>query len=1504
MEEDIPPLLEPDTLTPACPSLSRRRMYRLCSTEAIPPLPDTQPKPAPTSQGPEPHCCPGPSPSPRGMEGSGSMEPISPKPNIQTENSITDPDTLVLIHPPQGPVAPHRPCPSHKRIHGVGIGISVGPMEPIPLHSNTQASVTDPDTLNLIQETRQITHKSDTAENNVTDRRCDTHVLILVTQDPVTGLLHHHHQVRTEKEDVARSEGLAPGHRDETPPPVDAYWVLCDSITSVTHDGTEGASLKPSEENNDSPKELWLDACQYQGLAAEDGEGEEGAILGGDEWGLYPIRGSSVTECPDNTKESGFLLGTDAAIGQGGCDSDQWLSVPPFDRSVSTDSWYSAFSDWAVIVTGGGLRPEDFTGTAALTQQQGQAQAYPQTPMAIQHQSVEPRASPESPILTGPEELLVVGSLQDREGEDTQTESHSEWISSTGQGDQEPGGDLVITEDDCSAYPTDSHSTLGSLSDTLASPTTKLYGLEFNTTEAVLAPPPMSFSSAASGYLATNAAPVGRDVLDMETDIDISHKRDSYLHDDSVGRFESQNTSLQKSEHLRNAVRNVTDDSVSPLGGLFIEGEGEERSYGSVSVSGYPSSSKAHQVEYVCGDERHQQSTKEFQCITDSNRNTHVPAHRDTPSRDTKADIHVSPNTDRQDLQEIEGKTPQWGNPPFLMPVMPLAPLSLSVGRSLFCRMNSSLEGDTIQAGPKSALLNEQKGQSCAFIQSNVPRLPVLPACFRRNIDKKTPVVNKEEKLLLTRTKRDISSGDTTSEDKGGKLTICSGRNLNRHFPASSSSSEESTASWSLDRNKNITVPHEVSSLGKELSNCIIVTGDHLMISEKERVAYVTLDQDNPLDSRTSLLKQIQSDRNKEPNHYVTADLKKGSKMPHKTRTHSKKDKPAGVHHLAPPTFRTQENLPLGSNIKCDPLTPCDDGDNGSVTVMETIVITENVNTKGHAHGKKKKHSGKHSQNATVKSEGVEPLVEVENRAKQKITAKGKIDIFDAKFGPKAGKTKDKTTAALSCKKDSVHSDSAQKQPGVKSLVDASVISQGATVSDPSSKLLQSTTSIGQQPNDDVIKRRRLSEDKFGKHETKAAVETTRRKAYSEVLKQRTHHAPKEVPRVVQRIQAVPVSDDPQSLSLGCQFTAVFTDYTVTWTREGAVLAEIKRSAGDESRVSLTITNASNKDLGKYRCSLLCSHGSVILDYLLTYAVLSEIVILANPQKNTTAASTELVGEEEDVKCSRLLFKDDFLSEQYFDKNQPASLVTEKEHFGEGMHRRAFRTRLKAGMVTVFTQGHHCVLKVHNAISYGTKNNEELVQKNYNLAVEECHVQNTAREYIKAWTAVAQTQEAFGEVPEIIPIYLVHRPSNDVPYATLEEELMGDFVKYSVRDGKEINLKRRDSEAGQKCCAFQHWVYHKTEGNLLVTDMQGVGMRLTDVGIATCKKGYKGFKGNCATSFIDQFKALHLCNKYCEILGLKSLQPKPKKAVAHKPKPTQPATKTKNTFVPTLKNKS
>lgn len=74
--------------------------------------------------------------------------------------------------------------------------------------------------------------------------------------------------------------------------------------------------------------------------------------------------------------------------------------------------------------------------------------------------------------------------------------------------------------------------------------------------------------------------------------------------------------------------------------------------------------------------------------------------------------------------------------------------------------------------------------------------------------------------------------------------------------------------------------------------------------------------------------------------------------------------------------------------------------------------------------------------------------------------------------------------------------------------------------------------------------------------------------------------------------------------------------------------------------------------------------------------------------------------------------------------------------------------------------------------------------------------------------------------------------------------------------------------------------------------------------ISICYR-YKGFKGNCATSFIDQFKALHQCNQYCEILGLISLQPKAKKpASSLKPKAQQAAAAKKKMFGPTVKGKS
>ncbi|XP_045151990.1 alpha-protein kinase 2 [Echinops telfairi] len=369
-------------------------------------------------------------------------------------------------------------------------------------------------------------------------------------------------------------------------------------------------------------------------------------------------------------------------------------------------------------------------------------------------------------------------------------------------------------------------------------------------------------------------------------------------------------------------------------------------------------------------------------------------------------------------------------------------------------------------------------------------------------------------------------------------------------------------------------------------------------------------------------------------------------------------------------------------------------------------------------------------------------------------------------------------------------------------------------------------------------------------------------------------------PVLLRKIQAEMFPDHSGNVRLSCQFAEIHEESTIWWTKDVKPIAQVQRSAGDHSTVSLAIVQASQKDQGLYTCCIKNTYGRVTAEFRLTAEVLRRL-----------SAQQESKGCEE-IEFSQLLFKEDFLMDSYFGGSLRGQIATEELHFGEGVHRKAFRSTVMEGLTPVFKPGHACVLKVHNAIAYGTRNNDELVQKNYNLAAQECYVQNTARYYAKIYAAEAQPLEGFGEVPEIIPIFLIHRPENNIPYATVEEELLGEFVKYSIRDGKEINFLRRESEAGQKCCTFQHWVYQKTSGCLLVTDMQGVGMKLTDVGIATLAKGYKGFKGNCCMSFIDQFKALHQCNKYCKMLGLKALQhnsQKPKKpSVLGKSRAQQP----------------
>uniref|UniRef100_A0A3B3ZZM7 Alpha-type protein kinase domain-containing protein n=1 Tax=Periophthalmus magnuspinnatus TaxID=409849 RepID=A0A3B3ZZM7_9GOBI len=168
------------------------------------------------------------------------------------------------------------------------------------------------------------------------------------------------------------------------------------------------------------------------------------------------------------------------------------------------------------------------------------------------------------------------------------------------------------------------------------------------------------------------------------------------------------------------------------------------------------------------------------------------------------------------------------------------------------------------------------------------------------------------------------------------------------------------------------------------------------------------------------------------------------------------------------------------------------------------------------------------------------------------------------------------------------------------------------------------------------------------------------------------------------------------------------------------------------------------------------------------------------------------------------------------------------------------------------------------------------------------------REYCKIFTAEARVNENFGSALEVVPQYLMYRPANSVPYATVEAELQGPFQTYCWADaGGKLNSKAI-SEVEQKCCTFQHWLHEWTHGNLLPTRLAGVDFKLTNIRVATKSKGYQGLSERGSPQVFDQFLTHHQCNYYCGLLGLRPLKPMDS---------LQPPTKTKGSRSPLLNRK-
>lgn len=353
---------------------------------------------------------------------------------------------------------------------------------------------------------------------------------------------------------------------------------------------------------------------------------------------------------------------------------------------------------------------------------------------------------------------------------------------------------------------------------------------------------------------------------------------------------------------------------------------------------------------------------------------------------------------------------------------------------------------------------------------------------------------------------------------------------------------------------------------------------------------------------------------------------------------------------------------------------------------------------------------------------------------------------------------------------------------------------------------------------------------------------------------------PLKAPQVIRKVRGEPFPDASGHLKLWCQFFNVLSDSTIKWYRDEEEILELKRSGGDESQVALAIVLASSQDCGVYGCTINNEYGTDTTDFLLSTDILSEILLKDDLE----------VGEE--IEMTPLLFTKGLADcgswgDKYFGR-----IMTETVHIGEGCAHKAGRVKVIYGLDPVFESGRTSIIKIKNPIAYGTKQGSNLAERNLEITKHECKVQNMIREYCKIFAAETRVIENFGCALEVIPRYLMYRPANSVPYATVEADLEGVFQKYCAMDPKGRLVTQTVYEVEQKCATFQHWIHQWTHGNLLVTRLEGVETKLTNVGVVTKSKGYQGLSEYSSPEVFEQFLTHHQCNYYCGLLGLRPLK--------------------------------
>ncbi|RXN04128.1 titin-like protein [Labeo rohita] len=314
----------------------------------------------------------------------------------------------------------------------------------------------------------------------------------------------------------------------------------------------------------------------------------------------------------------------------------------------------------------------------------------------------------------------------------------------------------------------------------------------------------------------------------------------------------------------------------------------------------------------------------------------------------------------------------------------------------------------------------------------------------------------------------------------------------------------------------------------------------------------------------------------------------------------------------------------------------------------------------------------------------------------------------------------------------------------------------------------------------------------------------------------------------------------------------------ITSVTEHGNKMDSEKLAGDETQVCLAIIRMSKRDCGVYRCTITNEYGKDSTEYLLSAEFLSSMFLREELQE---------VGEE--IEMTPLIFSKGLADAGCWGTKFYGRVTTEEAQVGLGCEHKTRRLKVIYGLDPVFESGSSCFMKVRSPIAYESREETVLAERNLQITKQDCRIQNMAREYFKIFATETRVIESFGAALEVIPLYFMYLPASSIPYATVEAELKGVYLRYCGLDRSGSLVFNEKLEVAQKCSCLQHWIHQWTNGNVLFSRLEGVDTILTNIGIAV---RYQGFPCEANPKVFEQFYIQHQCNYFCGLLNLKPLK--------------------------------